>query len=96
MAKEFSVWFRKQDGDCSNVEIRVDVNVSHECSIYTATIDAHTPAFAEIVADHLTRSLANTMETIRRRNYERGWKDAKAKRTKKSWFSNRLLARDDE
>jgi hypothetical protein len=42
---------------------------------------------AQLLKDALNKNLQNNLERIRREAYNQGWKDAKAKTRKQTWFS---------
>lgn len=46
--------------------------------------------FAELMENKLRKKLEDRIEAIRKEEYERGWKDAKAKRRKAIWFASVL------
>lgn len=48
---------------------------------------------AELLRRHAWNELCNSIEAARREAYEQGWKDAKAHRSKQTWFSA-LLTKD--
>jgi DNA-binding NtrC family response regulator len=41
---------------------------------------------AELLVSHLRRRLGNKISEARQEAYAQGWKDAKAKRAKRTWF----------
>lgn len=45
---------------------------------------------ARLLLSDLDQALCNRMEKIRREAYAQGWKDAKARRRKETWFSGEL------
>ena len=49
--------------------------------------------FAELLTNQLRKKLADRIQAIRQEEYEQGWKDAKAKKRKRTWFASvmRLL-----
>ena len=44
---------------------------------------------AELLLRQLDKNLSSQLERIRKEAYEQGFKDAKAKRAKQTWFSGR-------
>lgn len=43
--------------------------------------------YAGFVAEAIERQFQDHMEDVRKKAYEAGWKDAKGKRKKQTWFS---------
>lgn len=45
--------------------------------------------YASLLAENLDKRMRQDLETIRRESYDKGWKDAKAKKTAKdTWFKS--------
>lgn len=57
---------------------------------YEATWEAGSEAYAGLIRSEIQRNLERRLERIRREAYAQGWKDAKAKRAKKTLFSGQL------
>jgi hypothetical protein len=53
-----------------------------------------TDEYAALLADRMRDELNDRVRAIRKKEYEQGWKDAKAHRVKKSWFSSSLIETD--
>lgn len=45
---------------------------------------------ADVLRDALTSQRWAAIEDVRKAEYDAGWKDAKAKRTKRTWFTGSL------
>jgi hypothetical protein len=82
----FKIHFRKQHGECQNVEVCINTGANTETPWYILKIDLGSTIAAEFVAEELNKRLQNLMEEVRRNAYERGWKDAKRKRRKTECF----------
>lgn len=83
---DFQIHFRKQQGECSNVEVCIHTGVRTETPWYILKIDLGSTIAAEFVGAGLNERLQNLMEGIRRNAYERGYSDAKSKRKKAGCF----------
>lgn len=57
---------------------------------YTFTFNAGSKDYAAMLSHNLRDHLEKSLRTIREHAYNDGWKDAKAKRGKKTWFSGLL------
>jgi hypothetical protein len=55
-------------------------------STYTFSVNCGDEYYASLLSDHFRRKLSNRIETIRKEEYERGYKDGRGKQGKKSWF----------
>ena len=47
--------------------------------------------YASLLVAEMQKQLGNLVQDIRRKEYEAGYKDGRAKRGKRGWFSCRLL-----
>jgi hypothetical protein len=77
------------------------VNISRDKSVVTIFIETGLscgkgPLFtyqcsnemqAELLEIHISRRLDDTVEAIRKMDYDAGWEDAKKKKPKRTWFS---------
>ena len=84
--ESFHIYFRKQDGECPNIEVCINTGANCEKPWYILKIDVGSVIAAEFVALELNRKLRDLMVHIRQNAYERGWKDAKRKRIKSDLF----------
>ncbi len=79
----------------SRHEDKVKLTIEHGLSshpngsllLYWNTGDAK---YAELLSNKLQQKLWDTVEAVRKEEYERGWKDAKAKKAKTTWFASIL------
>ena len=75
-------------------ENKVLVNVQHGIffndQYFQLDINQGHPYQAELLYRQLNKTLREKLESIRREEYEKGWKDAKAKRAKQTWFSGKF------
>jgi len=53
---------------------------------YSFTFDCGDPDHAELMMRYLRDGVMELLESERRRYYEQGWRDAKSKKRKHSWF----------
>jgi hypothetical protein len=51
-------------------------------------VDAGNKLDAQLRAENLNDHLAQSIQRIRKEEYNRGWKDAKSKKKKEDWFSS--------
>jgi hypothetical protein len=70
--------------DGYKLKLIVETNKNYVLHLYW---DCGKELHAELLRDHLHETLNGRLEVIRREAYEKGWKDAKAKRRKEDWFS---------
>lgn len=59
-------------------------------STYHFLFDCGDKYYASLLRQHLYNRLSTRIEEIRKEEYERGYKDGRSKRAKKSWFSTLL------
>jgi hypothetical protein len=82
----------------STVELRVSpvptelYNTEQTTLVYSLMLDVGNPEYAELLKEHFANLLGELMEGERRNYYDRGWKDAKSKKAKHTWFSRSLRA----
>lgn len=81
--------------DNSNVVVQVNTDLANVCDgSQTAFIPFEWSTGQPYTADLLVRYIQERIETAvsetRREYYEKGWKDAKAKKPKDDWFSGVL------
>lgn len=53
---------------------------------YTFSWNASGDDYAQLLVNQFNESLENRLKKIREDSYEQGWKDAKAKTRKQTWF----------
>ena len=82
----FQIFFRKQQGECSNVEVCINTGTHTETPWYILKIDLGSTIAAEFVANGLQGQLTDFMFEVRRNAYERGYRDAKRKHKKAECF----------
>jgi hypothetical protein len=59
-------------------------------STYHFNFDCGDKHYASLLKNHFDKALRARIENIRQEEYEKGYKDGRAKRAKKSWFSTLL------
>lgn len=66
--------------------------VSLDCpaGTFDATFDALTPWAASLLREALQEKFSDRVKTARRDAYAQGWRDAKAKRKRETWFAGWL------
>ena len=70
----------------NEVVLEVDSKLPIKNSIYLFRWHAPDENWAQLLKDRLLEVFHNVIENIRRTEYERGWKDAKAHNKKETWF----------
>jgi len=69
-------------------EVLVKVNTSSSINWHIkAKFNCNSELYAALLRQELHSHLNNTLERIRKQAYEQGWKDAKARTKKETWFS---------
>ena len=70
-------------------EVIISFSASYPISnnFFQAKLKCEHEWIAKLLANNLQKSLESALEKIRREEYLKGWKDAKAKRKKEDWFS---------
>lgn len=71
--------------------VAIDVQTGHDANsgVFTLSFRAGTQWAAQLLMTHMRDRMWSKLTDIRQEAYNRGWKDAKAHRTKESWFSGR-------
>lgn len=69
----------------TRVKVIIDPKMSNKHIMYLYW-ECGTEWFAELLVTQLTAVLSKGMKQIRSYEYEQGWKDAKAKNAKKTYF----------
>lgn len=59
---------------------------NYEKRLFHFEWETNSPAFAGLLSAEMDKRLHAELERIRREAYERGWKDAKAKKPKETYF----------
>lgn len=72
----------------NTVKVKVQHGIFHNDAHFALTINQDYEYQAQLLLNQLDKHLRNNLEAIRKEAYEQGWKDAKAKRKKKTWFSS--------
>ena len=81
--------------DNEKVVIEVDTDLANDCAGHTYSLipflwNTEQPYLADVLCRYIRKLLQDRVRTIREQEYERGWKDAKSKRAKETWFSSEL------
>ena len=82
-----------RDNDAAKILVSTDL--PYDCKA-TQTVELHfigqttKPWLAQLTVRHLRSLLRERMKDIRQAEYERGWKDAKGKRRKETWFRGHM------
>lgn len=71
-------------------EVCISLHVVMAGPTFTWRWSAGSEWAATLLLDAIRKQLASEMLAIREQAYKEGWRDAKAKRAKQSWFSGRL------
>ncbi len=81
----------KRDG--SIVKINVQTDLRHESggtSSYPFSFNCGDTAYADLLERYLKDRLSSEMKKARQEAYEKGWREAKAKVKKETWFNGSL------
>ena len=65
----------------------IECNVGVDKRFFQFTLDTNDEIYAVLLQENFQAFLRSSAERIRREAYEKGFKDAKAKRAKDAWFS---------
>ena len=81
--------------DNSGVELLISTDLADSCDGSQTTAIPFTwqtgqPYLADLLARYIKEHIRKVISDTRREYYEKGWKDAKAKRQKDDWFSGLL------
>jgi len=72
-------------------EKQVRIRIEHGAYYNDAELwfywNCNSELYAQLLTQQLNRHLDDRVQAIRKEEYEKGWKDAKAHRTKETWFS---------
>ncbi len=82
----------KRDGNSAIIHMDTDLphNRPYVNTLWVFKSEEGSPWHAELVVRYLKNRLKECVKQIRRDAYEQGWKDARAKRVKETWFSGEL------
>jgi hypothetical protein len=68
----------------------IEANVSQDKRFLHFSWDTNDEMWGELLQENLQNGLRLKLEDIRRKAYESGWKDARGKRKRETWFSGWL------
>lgn len=71
----------------SEITAQIEANVGVERRFFQFTLNLQSEVYACLLRDNFSEKLRNSLKTIREEAYVKGWKDAKAKTAKETWFS---------
>lgn len=69
------------------VRVKIDTGLNTTSGQIWLYWNCNSEMYAELLSRHINKRLDETIQAIRKEEYERGWKDAKAKKSKANWFS---------
>ena len=78
----------KRDG--TTIEVLIEVKASQEKRWLPFHWNANNELYAELLVENFKHHLIEQMQRARKEAYEAGWKDAKAKQQKETWFGGWL------
>lgn len=78
------ITINRESGDV-RISFKISTSVRNEVS---AVAQCGDQLYAELLTQKIRSDFESMVEAIRREEYHRGWKDAKAKRRKEKWFSD--------
>lgn len=73
-----------REGSLIKVKVKTTVLGGHW---WAPVIECNSEPYASLLRQHMHEDLNHKLEAIRREAYLKGWKDAKAKVKKETWFS---------
>lgn len=92
----FSITFTKNGReDCTQVGIRIDLNLPIKQHILRPTWECDSQFAAELLRRHLEKEYHDLVEMAHCEAYEQGFKDGKQHQRKKKWF-RRQFCNDDQ
>lgn len=71
----------------TKTQIQVESGYPLQSGYYYFNYDCGNEEFARLLADHFERKLIDRIDAIRKEEYNRGYKDGRAKRAKATWFA---------
>lgn len=71
----------------TEVTAEIEANVGVEKRFFTFTINLSDDVYAYMLRENFQTKMSRALQTIREEAYEQGWKAAKAKRARATWFS---------
>lgn len=75
----------KRDGNHVALSVTIDIPF-YNATYFTFIWNCESGVYAGLLADAMQRQTKETLKTIRREAYGQGWRDAKAKRKKATFF----------
>ena len=96
MDKDFSMYVSFPCKDSNEVTLSIHTGTNATKPYWNVPIIFSDPIVAEIMGNHLREMMETTITKIRQANYEMGWRDAKSKRLKRTWWSCQFTRKDDE
>lgn len=72
--------------NCS-VKVTIETGLYNSSSEVYLYFECGNQMFADLLTQKLGNELSKNIQAIRQEEYEKGWKDAKAKKAKTKWFS---------
>ncbi len=76
----------------SGKTVKINIKGQYPVQNYSLNFEYDCPDefYAKLVAHNLMEALRYRIESVRKQEYEAGWKDAKSKKEKRKWFFNSL------
>ena len=69
------------------VTLGIEINIpGHKTWTYNFRWTTNDEAYSQLLTNQINEDVKKNLKVIRREAYNEGWKDAKAKRKKESWF----------
>lgn len=88
----FSINFtRNGQEDCTQVHIRIALNLPIEKSILVPSCECNSQYAAALLCKHLENEYHNLIENAHKKAYEQGFKDGKQHKKKKKWFHRNFV-----
>lgn len=75
--------------DGTKVKVRVDHGLSEDTHL-VLNWECGSTLYSELLSSHLQKQLEKIVQQVRQEEYNRGWKDAKAKKAKCDYFYVKL------
>lgn len=73
--------------DQKEVVLKVETGLEPKANVFLFKWNCNDECYATLLRDHMHERLNRKLAAIREEAYLQGWKDAKAKTAKKTWFS---------
>lgn len=88
----FSIHFtRNGDKKCTQVIANIETNLDVEKSVLCFQWECGAQYTAELLRQHLNKSIGDYLQSTTREAYHEGYKDGKNKQKKKLWFSRNFI-----